>query len=93
MLDAYQAIRAVKLPPAVNAGTTLTVQTGMQASLQGNARDAFGDVVTYQWTQTAGTSVSLSNNNSLNPSFTAPNNAGILKFRLTATNVNWFKRQ
>ena len=87
MLDAYQAIRAVKLPPTVNAGAALNVQTGMQASLQANASDAFGDVVTYQWTQIAGTSVSLSNNNSLNPSFTAPNNAGTLKFRLTATNV------
>jgi serine protease len=87
ILDAYQAIRAVKLPPTVNAGAALNVQTGMQASLQANASDAFGDVVTYQWTQIAGTSVSLSNNNSLNPSFTAPNNADTLKFRLTATNV------
>lgn len=86
MLDAYQAIRAVKLPPAVNAGTALTVQTGAQASLQGNARDAFGGVVTYQWTQMAGTTVSLSNNRSLNPSFIAPNHAGTLKFRLTASN-------
>jgi serine protease len=86
MLDAYQAVRSVKTPPSVNAGAALSVQAGMPTSLQGNARDAFGGTVTYKWTQIAGTTVSLSNTTSLAPSFTAPNSAGTLKFRLTAKN-------
>lgn len=74
-------------PPVVNAGVDATVPAGSPVSLTGTATDAENNPLTYQWSQTAGTSVTLSNPTTLTPSFTAPSkasNAQILTFNLVA---------
>ena len=48
-----------------------------------------GGTITYQWAQTAGTSVALSDATAANPTFTAPSNVSypgeVLTFQLTVT--------
>src|SRR5262249_19747195 len=47
-----------------------------------------GNGITYAWSQTAGTSVTLSSTTVAKPTFTAPNTAGTLTFMLTVTSEN-----
>lgn len=72
--------------PIANAGTNQTVNIGDNVTLNGsNSSDADGDVLTFNWTQTAGTAVALAGANSAAPSFTAPNAATTLTFQLTVS--------
>ncbi|MEO2279674.1 rhombosortase-dependent M36 family metallopeptidase [Pseudoalteromonas pernae] len=70
-------------PPTVNAIAAQTVNEGAQVSIAAQAQDADGDTLTYQWQQTQGTAVTLSNDTSATASFTAP--------EVTATEVLAFK--
>ena len=73
--------------PTVNAGPDQTVAEGTTpVQLAGTGSDAEGPV-TYSWTQTSGTTVSLSDATISNPTFTAPMVASteILEFTLTVT--------
>ncbi len=75
--------------PNANAGSNQTVTEGTPVSLNGsNSTDPGGRIVSYSWQQIDGRSVPLSNSNSKNASFTAPD-VGIagetLRFRLTVT--------
>ena len=70
--------------PTANAGADRQVNTRQTVTLAGSATDAESDV-TIAWSQTAGTSVSLSNADMTNASFTAPNSAGELTFEMTVT--------
>jgi hypothetical protein len=47
--------------------------------------DPDGDTITYKWTQTAGTTVTLSSSTVAKPTFTAPAAAGTLTFSLVVT--------
>ncbi|EIJ34184.1 S8 family peptidase [Thiothrix nivea] len=87
-LDAYRAVMAVKTPPTANAGANQAVQVGASVTLHGSGADntPAGAITRYDWEQTAGMPVSLSNRNSANPVFVAPAGAGTLTFRLTVTN-------
>ncbi|MDJ0750633.1 MAG: hypothetical protein QNJ11_14195 [Woeseiaceae bacterium] len=59
--------------PTANAGTDLAADELSIVNLSGTASDPdAGDSLTYQWTQTAGPSVTLTGNDTLTPSFTAP---------------------
>jgi hypothetical protein len=59
--------------PVANAGAEQTVSGGDTVYLDGSAsRDADGDTLTYQWTQSAGTQVALSDAAAVSPVFTAP---------------------
>ena len=55
----------------------------MKVGLNGSgSSDPNGDLLSYQWTQTGGPSVTLSNSTSARPTFTAPNAAATLTFQL-----------
>jgi predicted secreted protein len=60
-------------PPTADAGSDASANEGDLVTLDGSASsDPDGTVASYSWTQTAGTSVTLSDANSATPSFTAP---------------------
>jgi hypothetical protein len=72
-------------PPIPNAGPDQNVRSNETVNLSGTATDPDGDALTYQWTQVSGTSVTLSDPNSLTPSFTSPVSTSNLVFELSAT--------
>lgn len=59
-------------PPVVDAGADKTAAGSSQVSLAGTASDPDGDALNLLWTQISGPTVSLSNANSLSPTFIAP---------------------
>lgn len=60
-------------PPIVNAGSDATVNEGVTVQLNGSAStDPNNSSLTYQWTQTAGPAVTLTNATSAYPTFVAP---------------------
>jgi hypothetical protein len=79
----------VNAPPVANAGPDQTVNAGAAVALNGSgSSDQDNGIASYQWSQTAGTNVTLSNAAVANPTFTAP--AGIttgmsLAFELRVT--------
>jgi LmbE family N-acetylglucosaminyl deacetylase len=61
------------LPPTANAGPDQTVAGGQLVTLDGRgSSDPNQNPLTYNWTQTSGTAVTLSNPASATPTFTAP---------------------
>lgn len=73
-------------PPVANAGADFNVDANATANLDGSASiDSDGTIVSYSWQQTSGTSISLNNATTAQPSFTAPNINGNLVFQLTVT--------
>lgn len=80
--------------PAADAGPDQTVSSGSQVTLDasGSSPATSGSTLTYAWTQTSGSSVSLSDPNGIRPVFTAPAvSAGqeiTLEFQLTVTDTN-----
>jgi choice-of-anchor B domain-containing protein len=71
--------------PLANAGNDSQVNTSQQVLLSGTAEDPEQGALAYLWQQVSGVPVTLSNANSAQASFTAPNTAGTLAFSLTAT--------
>ena len=82
-------ISAINHSPVANAGPDRTVNEGVIVTLDGsNSSDVDNDIATYQWEQTTGTPVTLSNVAAVQPTFTAPNvgtGGESLTFRLTVT--------
>ena len=70
-------------PPTADAGTDMTVSTREPVTLSGSGSDPDGDRISYSWTQTGGTDVTLRNSNKAIASFTSPDLAGTLTFVLT----------
>ena len=58
--------------PTAHAGDDQTVGDGTVVTLDGSASTDDGGALTYAWTQTAGTSVTLSSTVAVSPTFTAP---------------------
>ncbi len=79
----------VNQAPTANAGPNQTVAEGDTVTLDGrNSSDPDGSIASYQWTQTAGTSVTFSGSATATPWFTSPNVniAGeALTFQVTVT--------
>jgi choice-of-anchor B domain-containing protein len=71
--------------PIVNASENRQVNTRQNTQLLGSSSDPEGRELTYQWQQLAGSSVSLSNANTLQVTFVAPSTAGTLEFSLSVT--------
>ncbi len=74
-------------PPMANAGADLIVGEGTTVSLNGAGTDADGTIAAFAWAQTAGQAVTLSNANTANASFLAPQVTAdvALTFQLTVT--------
>jgi hypothetical protein len=80
----------VNQPPVADAGPDQTLPEGSLVTLNGlNSTDPGNSPLSYRWTQTGGTQVSLSSQTVAQPTFTAPSvgTAGTaLTFQLTVTN-------
>ena len=64
---------SVNNPPVADAGPDQTAIDGSLVTLDGTgSSDPDGDSITYSWTQTSGTNVTLSNATIANPTFVAP---------------------
>ena len=74
------------LGPTANAGQNQSVIYGSLVTLNGSASaDPDGTIESYQWSQTAGTSVELSSMTEAVVTFTAPSSQDSLSFTLTVT--------
>ena len=75
--------------PTADAGTDQAVYEGATVALDGTgSRDPEGQALTYAWSQTGGTSVTLSSASVVSPTFTAPSSltaTAALTFSLTVT--------
>jgi LmbE family N-acetylglucosaminyl deacetylase len=73
--------------PTANAGSDQQVNVGALVTLDGSGSSDPdpGTTLTYQWTQTDGTAVTLSSSTAVNPTFTAPAAAGLLEFSLVVS--------
>jgi Concanavalin A-like lectin/glucanases superfamily/K319L-like, PKD domain len=87
--DNGDAIDTLETAPDADAGPDQDVSEGDTVDLDGSgSSDADGTIASYAWTQTDGTSVTLDDDTSATPSFTAPNVAAAgetLTFELTVT--------
>ncbi|WP_375266786.1 PKD domain-containing protein, partial [Planktotalea sp.] len=64
---------AANTAPIAHAGHDQTVVSAASVTLDGSASsDPGGDALTYAWTQTSGTTVTLSDTTAVQPTFTAP---------------------
>lgn len=87
LVNTLKAVQTANMnnTPAANAGPDQSVNTNTTVTLNGsNSKDADGDWLSYSWTQTSGTKVSLTNAKSVKATFT-PAAAGIYVFQLTVS--------
>jgi MYXO-CTERM domain-containing protein len=85
--DVTVNVRNINRAPVANAGLDASVNERATATLSGSASDADGDELTYQWVQTSGTPVALTNANTATATFTAPEtvDGSTLTFQLTVS--------
>ena len=84
------ASTASNTAPVANAGPDQTVDAGVTVTLDGSSSsDADGHSLSYAWTQTSGTTVTLSSTTVSQPTFTAPTSASntTLIFSLIVTDT------
>ena len=77
----------VNLPPTAKAGEDQTVSAGATVDLDASAStDDDGNIIDYYWRETSSYGISITNNNSAQASFTAPNYGnGPITIELTVT--------
>ena len=71
--------------PVVTISEDFEVNTGQTSKLTSTATDPEGDSLTYQWSQTSGTTVSIVNDTMNEASFVSPTQASTLVFKLVVT--------
>lgn len=72
-------------PPSITIDENKQVNSRQSVTISSSATDAEADAISYQWTQTSGSSVDITNADESTMSFVAPSAAGTLSFTLTAT--------
>ena len=79
-------VLAPPLPPVADAGPPQTVRYGDTVTLDGSgSTDPNGDQITYSWARTSGLTASLTDDDTAQPTFTAPSSTGTITFTLTVT--------
>ncbi len=82
------SINNINVPPIAHAGESKTVDENSQVTLVGSGTDEDGTITTYLWTQTAGSAVTFSSNDTPTAAFIVPS-VGVgsltLSFDLTVT--------
>jgi len=86
-MPSFMNVTVVNLPPRAEAGPNSTVDVNETVQLQGGGEDGDGDSLTYQWTQTAGKPISLSNSNKRVATF-VPQYTGTYSFKLTVNDTH-----
>ena len=79
--------------PTADAGEDQTVNEATQVTLNASlSNDPDGDTINFEWLQSSGTSVSLNDNTSATPSFTAPsvNSTTTLTFKVAVNDGHLF---
>ena len=71
--------------PVVDAGSDQNVVAGATAILSGSAEDGDGDIISYAWTQTSGDSVTLTDADQAEASFTLPDKPASSTFAFVLT--------
>jgi len=89
MVAANTLVTITNLPPVANAGSDQNVKVSVLVTLNGSASsDPDGHTpLTYDWKQTGGPSVMLSNATAVAPTFTALSTPTVLTFTLTVTDT------
>jgi hypothetical protein len=72
--------------PVASAGAAQSVASAAKVTLAGSGTDPKGTPLTYAWTQTGGSVVTLSSATVAQPTFTAPTGPATLTFSLTVSN-------
>jgi hypothetical protein len=85
--DVVVSVAPINAKPSVSAGDDITVDELAQVIISGNASDADGSIIIYEWTQPAGTTVDMLNADTAIMTFDAPRlkTQATLTFRLTVT--------
>ena len=73
------------IKPVADAGSNMRVDGGVNVTLDGTG--SVGNGLSYDWQQSTGTSITLTNSSTATPSFTTPSTSGqtVLSFMLTVT--------